>query len=363
MHKKSTSKPSQANFFLPELCQAEALLGLVLLAELLVLVLVLAEPINQGFDWSRLALTSLFVQWVVLLTAAILCFLRPWLAHLKIVTASLITCIVVLLLTFLCSWATQYFNAEYLGIYLRAESLGVFYLRNSLISLIMSAIVLRFFYLQSESKRQQQAQLQARLEALQARIQPHFLFNTLNSIASLVAIDAEKAELAILDLSDLLRASLANHNGLSTWQQEVNLGQQYLSIENHRFGERMQLDWQIENVPPQLPIPHLTLQPLLENAVLHGIQPSVAGGTISVQASYQNNILQLKVSNPIPAQGSKHKGMQLALDNIQARLVSHFGHTAKLITSSKDAVFIAHISYPCKLTPTEADQDHGNLNR
>lgn len=363
MHKKTSPKPTQANFFLPELCQAEALLGLVLLAELLVLVLVLAEPINQGFDWSRLALTSLFVQWVVLLTAALLCVLRPWLAHLKAVSASLITCLIVMLLTFLCSWATQYFNTEYLGIYLHSESLGLFYLRNLLISLIMSAIVLRFFYLQSESKRQQQAQLQARLEALQARIQPHFLFNTLNSIASLVAIDADKAELAILDLSDLLRASLANHNGLSTWQQEVSLGQQYLSIENHRFGERMQLDWQIENVPPQLPIPHLTLQPLLENAVLHGIQPSVAGGTISVQASYQHNTLQLKVSNPIPEQGSPHKGMRLALDNIQARLVSHFGPTAKLITIREGTVFIAHISYPCSLTPTEADQDHENLNR
>lgn len=363
MHKKTSPKAQHTHFFLPELCQAETLLGLVLLAELLVLVLVLAEPINQSFDWSRLALTSLFVQWVVLLTAALLCFLRPWLAHLKTVSASIVTCILVMLLTYLCSFAAQYINAEYLGVHWHSESLGGFYLRNLLISLIMSAIMLRFFYLQSESKRQQQAHLHARLEALHARIQPHFLFNTLNSIASLIAIDTHKAEQAILDLSDLLRATLTDHAELSTWQQEVVLAQHYLDIEHHRFAERMQIDWRISKVPSQLPIPHLTLQPLIENAVLHGIQPSINGGTIVISAHYTHNKFHLTVSNPAPEKNSQHQGMQLALDNIQARLASHFGAEAKLTTARKNAEFIAYISYPCIITATDAEQDYGNLNR
>ena len=125
----------------------------------------------------------------------------------------------------------------------------------------MSALLLRYFYLQSQWRRQQQAELRARIESLQARIRPHFLFNSLNSIASLVAIDPYKAEQAVLDLSDLFRASLAKPGTLVSWAEELELAKRYLSIEQYRLGERLQLDWQVDEVPDDLPIPQLTLQP------------------------------------------------------------------------------------------------------
>src|SRR5690606_5786347 len=190
------------DFFVPELCEPEALLSLVLLAELLVLVLVLAEPMLHGFDWVRLALTSLFVQWCVLLSAAVLCRLRPWLARLRPAVAGPLCCLIVVVLTLGCTWVTEYFE---LGGPPSPEAR--LYLRHALISLIMSALLLRYFYLQSQWRRQQQAELQARIESLQARIRPHFLFNSLNSIASLVVSDPFKAEQAVLDLADLFRAS------------------------------------------------------------------------------------------------------------------------------------------------------------
>src|SRR5690554_3800485 len=174
------------DFFVPEFCQAETLLSLVLLAELLVLVLVLAEPMQAGFDWMRLALTSLFVQWIVLLSAAVLCRVRPYLARLSASNTIALTCLLVVLLTLLCTAVAEYF---FFTENLSLESRSRLYIRHALISLIMCALLMRYFYLQSQWRRQQQAELQARLKALQARIQPHFLFNSLNSIVSLIGSD------------------------------------------------------------------------------------------------------------------------------------------------------------------------------
>lgn len=188
------------DFFIPELCEAEALFTLVLLAELLVLVLVLAEPMTPSFNWVRLALASLFVQWIVLLSAALFCRLRPLLARLPVALAGGACSLLVVLLTLGCTAVAEHYQLG--GELSRAGEVNL-YLRHALIALIMSALVLRYFYLQSQWRRQQQAELQARLESLQARIRPHFLFNSLNSIASLIGLDPLKAEHAVLDLSDL----------------------------------------------------------------------------------------------------------------------------------------------------------------
>ncbi len=203
---RSTRPAVQDDFFIPELCEAEALFTLVLLAELLVLVLVLAEPMTPSFNWVRLALASLFVQWIVLLSAALFCRLRPLLARLPVALAGSACCLLVVALTLGCTAVAEHYQLG--GELTRAGEVNL-YLRHALIALIMSALVLRYFYLQSQWRRQQQAELQARLESLQARIRPHFLFNSLNSIASLIELDPLKAEHAVLDLSDLFRASLA----------------------------------------------------------------------------------------------------------------------------------------------------------
>lgn len=337
---------------LPQLCQGETLLGLILLAELLVLVLVLAEPIQQGFDWSRLALTSLFVQWVVLLSAAILCRLQPKLQRISTLSACLLIICLVLSLTAACSAAAQLIQQHYFGLQLSNESQLMFYARNLGIALIMLLIGLRVMYLQAESRRQQQAHLQTRLEALQARMQPHFLFNTLNSITSLISLDSDKAEQAILDLSDLLRASLQHGDRLSCWQQEQQLAMRYLAIEKYRFAERLQVQWHTDHIPGQLPMPHLCLQPLLENAVIHGIEPSINGGTIHIEASYQNGWFTLQISNPLPQQPSRRQGSQIALDNTRLRLKSQFSAQAQLTTECKATEFVTTISYPCSIEAT-----------
>lgn len=356
-HTKTTDE-----FFIPELCQAEALLGLILLAELLVLVLVLAEPMLSGFDWMRLALTSLFVQWIVLLSAAALCRARPYLARLSASVAVLIVCTLVLCLTLLCTAIAEHF---YLAESLSAEARSYLYIRHALISLIMCALLLRYFYLQGQWRLQQQAELQARLQALQARIHPHFLFNSLNSIASLIDSSPDKAENAVLDLSDLFRASLAKPNSLSTWQDELALAKQYLSIEQYRLGKRLYVLWDVDAVPHDLPIPHLTLQPLLENAVIYGIQPSIQGGTIEITAQHIQGVLKLQVNNPfMPGESmSNPRGTRLALNNIEARLKALFGPTARLSIQQQLDRYTTSLSYPCSRPSAEAQKQDEDLNR
>ncbi|MFF7707394.1 histidine kinase [Pseudomonas sp. NPDC007930] len=332
-------------FFLPQLCEPQALLMLVLLAELLVLVLVLSEPMAVGFNWVRLALTSLFVQWIVLLSAALLCQARPWLARLHPGSAGALCCLIVVSLALAGTAITDHYHLSGPG---AVE--GVYrYLRHGLIAAIMSALLLRYFYLQSQWRRQQRAELQARLEALQARIKPHFLFNSLNSIASLIVMAPDKAEQAVLDLSSLFRASLRAPGTVVSWADEVALSKRYLSIEHYRLGERLQLQWRIDDVPDDVPIPQLTLQPLLENALIHGIAPRKEGGQVSIEAKYDGGVFVLSVSNPYDEAASAQVsgGTRQALANIEARLGALFGPGAGLTVERRDGRHSTCLRYPC----------------
>ena len=351
--KTTRSSTAPDDFFVPELCQPEALLSTVLLAELLVLVLVLAEPMLTGFDWVRLALTSLFVQWIVLLSSALLCRLRPLLARLPATWAGAACCALVVGLTLGCTAIADHYA---LGGPLLREGEVNLYLRHALISLIMSALLLRYFYLQSQWRRQEQAELRARIESLQARIRPHFLFNSLNSIASLVVTQPDKAEQAVLDLSDLFRASLAKPGSLVSWSEELELAKRYLSIEHYRLGDRLQLLWEVEDVPAELPIPQLTLQPLLENALIYGIQPRIEGGLVQIAANYKEGIFSLVVSNPYQESGEPNasRGTHQALANIDARLAALFGPQASLSVERRDGRHYTRLRYPCARPTQEA---------
>lgn len=329
-------------FFVPKLCESKALLSLVILAELLVLVIVLSESFLQEFNWQRFALISFFSQWIVLLSASLICWLRPYLARCSPLVAGIICCLGIVGLTLLQTQAAAYLYAP---LFIDSESLLHSTLRFGLISLIISALILRYFYLISLWQQQKQAELRARLTALQARIQPHFLFNSLNSIASLISIAPHKAEQAVLDLSDLFRASLMPTDGLSTWQSELTLAKRYLSIEHYRLGERLTVNWQIETVPAELAIPHLTLQPLLENALVHGIHPLVAGGNIWIKATLQQQLFSLTIINSCPFKPVSSTGSQIALSNLHARLSAYFGDSARLIAHQDGELFTTTLSY------------------
>ena len=196
---------------------------------------------------------------------------------------------------------------------------------------------------------QMQANARARADALQARIRPHFLFNSMNLIASLVRRDPQVAERAVLDLSDLFRAALGAGEGDSTLREECELAERYLSIESLRLGERLQVAWQRDAALPwQQPLPRLLLQPLVENAVLHGISRLAEGGTITLALHCQAGLLHIHVRKPAPdpsapalalAHGAGH-----AQQNISHRLAWRFGPAARM-TAGWDGGY-----YECRIT-------------
>ena len=313
--------------YLPDLCQPRAVLAVVVGAQLLALLLALAQPLEAERFWPRLGMWSLATQWVGLLGTAGLCAARPAFGRLSVVLASTLATLWLLLLatgtTFVAAW---------LGLLpASAAALGWLLARNLLLTGLVSVVVLRLIYLRHAARLREQAHHQARLEVLQARMRPHFLFNSLNTIVSLIATDAARAEEVTVALADLLRASLGAGDRLIPLADELALCRQYMDMEQLRLGKRLLMDWQVGEVPADARVPPLSLQPLLENAVFHGIEPLPGGGRIALQVQWTvDGSVEIRVDNPLPVCGPG-VGLHMALANLRARLAGHFGAAAKLL--------------------------------
>ena len=212
--------------------------------------------------------------------------------------------------------------------------------------LTVSATALILYYFHLRNRALSPALTEARLQALQARIRPHFLFNSLNAVVSLIRQEPKRAEGALEDLADLFRVLMADNRKLSTLEQEVELARQYLNLEKLRLGERLQVDWHIDNMPREALVPPLVLQPLVENAVYHGIEPSAGTGVISIDAYKAHDAVHLVLRNPYRKEGSHHSGNKMALANIRERLALHFDAEASLRTTVSEEAYQVHIVMP-----------------
>ena len=219
--------------------------------------------------------------------------------------------------------------------------------RNIVIAVIMTGIAFRYFFLSHQLRMQEQAELTSRIQALQSRIRPHFLFNSMNIIASLISIDPELAEEVVEDLSVLFRASLNEASGETVkLSEELDLCEKYVHIESLRLDDRLRVDWQVEVDIERLYIPLLTLQPLLENAIYHGIQPLPEGGTVTVVIFHNEDKVEIVITNPMPkSAASEVKGNQMALENIRNRMSAVYGPRASLTTSQNDGQFVTRLVY------------------
>lgn len=206
--------------------------------------------------------------------------------------------------------------------------------------------------LEGRARRLSPALAEARLQALTSRIRPHFLFNALNSVLSLIRSDPVKAERALENLAELQRALLSENRELSTLRREMELAQAYLELESLRLGERLQVDWRTANAPPDAVIPALILQPLLENAVCHGIEPLPEGGRIGVDIFTRQGELNLVVKNPCPptppAVATGRTGNRMALSNIRERLALHFDAQGRLSIQQPTGSFVVQIALPLR---------------
>lgn len=346
--------------FLPDMCSSQSVFLLVLVAELLAVLLTISASSGlQHFNWDKLALISVQIQWIVVFSAVALCRLRFWLGRQDHLRAGIVSYALVLAITLVLSVLGQWIIYGASGMAFEGDqtfSFDAWLLLNSMvIAAILSGILLRYLYLQQQLRNQQQAEMQARIQALQSRIRPHFLFNSMNSIASLIATDPDTAERVVEDLSELFRASLAEPT-LIPLGRELELCKHYLDIEQLRLGRRLQLDWQIGSYNKELKIPSLMMQPLVENAIFHGIEPLPKGGKITVKVSQNDKQLSIVITNPYllvkknqrkSEQAQRHNRM--ALDNIRRRLTAHFGAAARLSSSAENGVFTTYIFCPLTL--------------
>jgi two-component system sensor histidine kinase AlgZ len=326
-NRSAPGEPDAGEFFIPDLCATRPVLLMFIIAELLVVVYVLGGSALPTFDWGALAMASLFVQWVVLLCAALLCTSRPLLSRIAPAAGVALSYVIILLVTLLSSGLATVALSN--SIFAPLD--GWWVLRNTLVAAVVGGIALRFFYLQHQLLAREQAEMTARIESLRSRIRPHFLFNTMNSIASLIGSRPEQAEQVVEDLSELFRASLVEHDDRATLDDELRLCKLYLNIEQLRLGDRMAVKWLVADEVRRWPMPALLLQPLVENAVYHGLARMPDGGEISIRAEADGDMARVTIGNPLPADGTPAPGgHQMALDNIQQRLEAIYRGAASL---------------------------------
>ncbi|MGB9429262.1 MAG: histidine kinase [Gammaproteobacteria bacterium] len=344
------TKPAPVEFFLPDFCSAPVVLVVILIAELTAFVLVIARhlPGEGEVLWLDLARISLFLQWIGLTSAGVLCAARKPLARMPLRHAAAASFVLLLVTTGVLS-EIAYQLSRYTGVGqgFLPDNHGGFLLRNLIICAIVSVLVLRYFYVQYQWKRNVQREARARIEVLQSRIRPHFLFNSMNTIAALIHSTPDMAERTIEDLSDLFRASLKQTSPMVTLSNEVAITRQYQRIEELRLGERLKVNWQIDALPMDTYVPQLILQPLLENAIYHGIEVQPNGGTVEVHGACDANTLSIEISNPLPPEGtSRRRGNQMALDNVRQRLVLAWPDRATLDIKTDDGLYRVKLSFP-----------------
>ena len=337
--------------FLPNFCSAEVIFAVVLSAELLAIVLSLALPIYSRDILFDLAMNSLFVQWVSLSCVGLLCILRRYFANLSEKKAATISYLTILLVSFIISELAWWSLYVYPNNIIPTRDLHfLFLLRSMGIAAIVGAVVLRYLYVQHQWRKNIEATATSRYQALQSRIRPHFLFNCMNTIASLTRKSPELAEQSVEDLADLFRASLLEPTELYKISEEWKLCQHYLRIETHRLGNRLIVAWDIDTLPEDALLPPLSLQPLLENAIYHGIERLADGGTIKVEGELVNNELRIKFTNPVPTAEieDNHKGNKHAQENIRQRLNALFGDKSTLKISTINNQYSVELSLPYK---------------
>lgn len=318
-----------------------------------VIATVLAVVRNEEFGaeaWNDFLVLTVFIQTVSLLGIIAMKIIASFSGKLSVVIKTSIAFAVLLLIT----------AGVYEGLLLVLHALEITperwplnhattLARVLIIAALVIAMVVRYMFVYQRARSRSESQQQDRLQALQSRIRPHFLFNSMNSVASLIRSDPDLAEKALQDLADVFRVLLADARKMVPITAEGELARQYLDIEKLRLGERLQVKWTASNVPRSALIPSLTLQPLLENAVYHGIEPSFAGGTVDIQLWSDGDELRIMISNPVPevADASKAKrGNRIAMENVRERLSRHFGGRATLQNMEQQGNYYVKISMP-----------------
>ncbi len=336
--------------FLPDFGSFAVAVRVIFIAEVIAVVVVIAR--NAAFDdhaWLEFTILSAFALAIAFGSVIMLKVASVLIRRMPLVSGSIFTFLLLMVVIAAGTEGVIYALHHFGFIETRwPEWHTSVFTRTLLLGGIINALGLRYLILSHRADVDAKLEQEARMQALQSRIRPHFLFNSMNSIASLTRSDPPRAEAALQDLADLFRVLLADARKLVPISAEREISRQYLEIEKLRLGDRLKIKWSVNNIPRNALIPALTLQPLLENAIYHGIEPSFGGGTVKIELWAEGDMLNILISNPLPEvrKHARGKGNKIAMDNIRQRLSTHFGDAAALQTFEEGGQYHVKLKMP-----------------
>ncbi len=337
------SPPPPPSNPLETLWQATALIAVLLVGEGLALVLALA-PGASGDRWVYFGLASLAIQWIALLTLGALYLLRHPLGRMPMQRVAWLSLGLLMTSTWIVGSAAWLMLREAWP--MAQDAWESFLLRLSGITLVVGLLGLVAFQNHWRSRQLLIRTKQAELEALQARIRPHFLFNTLNTGVALVRARPAEAERLLLDLADLFRAALSGPQEINL-ADEIALTRRYLEIEELRFGERLQVQWSLPDPLPDIVVPSLSIQPLAENAIRHGIEPRPEGGLVDIKVTTDMDWVRIIISNDVSTRLiTAIPGYRIGLNSARERIRASNGGTGGIETAILGGRHIATVTLP-----------------
>ncbi|WP_261594254.1 sensor histidine kinase [Pseudoalteromonas holothuriae] len=334
---KSNDLTSQ---LLPTIITSRGVLAMLVTSQILACVLAFS-PMSYEDVWVRLGMFSLFIHCVSAVGFSILYFLQAQLSRCNMFSQA-----TVIIIIFECITATLSIAVPFLTPIEGLEVDGSFVLKNMTICLFVSLLFIHSMSIFLDKLQTVEALSQVELEALSARIRPHFLYNSLNTIAELTHIDKNHAEQAVITLAQLCKATMCTQQ-LSSLNDELQLARQYVELERWRFSERLSVNWSMPSSIPNVQIPVLSVQPLLENAVIYGVETNPELTQIDIELTLYKRQIELKICNSYHhTDVHSHQGQGMAQNNIRARLALHFGNKATLQTQQTQDKYTALLIIP-----------------
>lgn len=335
------SKSMQPNALLfGPLFTERGVLATLVVGQVIATILAFAPTASHG-TWVRLGIISLFIQLTFLLSLSALYLTRNLLSRHSQLVQSISLFLSLIMTTILMSILAITMIDGIVDI----AKPWIFVSHNLLIVFLVACLFVQFLTIYFEKHKQTQSLARVELDALQARIRPHFLYNSLNTAAELTQCDPDAAENAILALAALSQAALKAGKGV-TLQDEIALTKQYISLESWRFGERLKVNWELPGSLPDISIPCLTLQPIIENAICYGVEPFSKGSQINVLSNVSKQSITFIVENQIPTTEHERTGNGMALDNIRQRLNLYYKGRATLNISVRNSTFRVKLVLP-----------------
>ena len=343
-------KDSTTQDYIPDIGSFDTAIRIIFVAVLIAIIITIGR--NPSFNkqtWSDLNFLTTYALMISFSLVIALKIVSPLIKRLSLVAGGIVVFVLLLGVTIISSEAMFFLMYDLNYVTDRWPVWREDFIKQSI---IVAAIVgipgVRLLILRQQSVVEARKKQEAQMQALQSRIRPHFLFNSLNSVASLTRSDPEKAEAVLHDMADLFRVLLADARKLVPISAEREISRQYLEIEKIRLGNRLKVKWNVNNIPRAAQIPALTLQPLLENAIYHGIEPRFVGGTISIEMWSEDSNLNIMISNPLPdvSEVRYSKGNKIAQDNIRQRLTTQYGNTASMQSFQEGGQYHVKLKMP-----------------